>query len=111
MTKMEPQTSNMLLYEQLTISSLQMVYLYYDPNGEKIFSNSVQRMSKSKEYNSQILNSKADHGVNQIPCNIEELKAKIKELEARVGHKHSLVNFDNIFQQFFSSLCLLYYCK
>ena len=79
-----------------------MVYLYYDPNGEKVFSNSIQKMSKSKEYNSQIQNSKADHGVNQTPCNIEDLKARIKELEAQLGHKNSLVNFDNILFSNFS---------
>ena len=84
----------------MELSSFQMVSLYYDPNGEKLFSHSTPGVSKSKESNSQIL-SKADLVANQTPYNVEELKAMIKELEAQLGEKNSAVS--NIF--FSSSLC------
>ena len=66
-----------------------MVSLYYDPNGEKVFSNT---MSNKKEVNSQT-QIKADLAANQTPYNIEDLKARIKELEAQLREKQSTVKF------------------
>ena len=72
----------------MEFSSLQMVSLYYDPNGEKVFSSS---MSNSKEVNSQT-QIKADLAANKTPYNIEDLKTRIKELESELRKKQSMVN-------------------
>ena len=68
-----------------------MVSLYYDPNGEKVFT-----MSNKKEVNSQT-QIKADLAANQTPYNIEDLKARIKELESQLREKQSTVKFLKIF--------------